>query len=219
MSEAKKQDTNAKASRWCVVLWEHNGDYKWYDQEKDPKLKAYGFQDEICPTTGRKHRQMWVSTQQVRFNYMKYNIMRGTTGRIEGIPVGAKGPNGGDRWAGLQAYCKKEETRDPEGVVVENVINPNQSLSVHEALTLLAKNIYWQEDDKSVAAVETQTTKAEQKYQREAYWRAVSRILLSKPHLAGTYGQPNMEKLWVKTFKAWKQLYINQLSCLADQPA
>jgi len=79
-----------------------------------PGIAEWGYQDEVCPETGRKHRQGYVRTrQQVRFSAMQK--------MLPGIHIEIA-----KNWDALREYCKKVDTAVP-GTQVHQV----QSIPTH----------------------------------------------------------------------------------------
>jgi len=67
-------------------------------EQMPPEVAEWGWQDEVCPDTGRKHRQGYLRTKsQVRFTALK-KILPGVHLEV------AK------NWSALQEYCKKVDT-------------------------------------------------------------------------------------------------------------
>lgn len=204
--------TKIRFVRWSMTVFEG----QWSLLSSMPSdVKAWGWQDEICPRTNKAHKQGYIHTRQMTLLQLA-KVLPGI--HVEPIPYGAKGKNGGDRWQGLLDYCKKEKTRAPGAVPVQ-LVNPDASISTKDAMLLVAKHLYWQEDETEFPDVNADAPKNEVKYQREAYWRAATMIIISKPHLATQYFQPQMEKGWVKTHKAWRILYWRSINtCPAEAP-
>jgi len=192
MSQPDRQTKSydGKFTRWSLgAVYENQ--YKHLDkyQDKLPDIvKRWGWQDEICPKTGRKHRQGFLLcfAQQRRTALNK--VLPGI--HLEGIPFGAKGPKGGDRWQGLLDYCEKPESRDPNSVAVDET-NTKEHVTMEQALTMLAEYSW------SLKVFDTNKKKANE------YWSAVSQILETKPNLVGVYASPQMEKVWVNTRMVW----------------
>lgn len=84
-----------KSSRWSMTVYE--GQWNLLEQ-MPPEVAEWGWQDEVCPDTGRKHRQGYLRTKsQVRFSALK-KILPGVHLEV------AK------NWAALKEYCSKIET-------------------------------------------------------------------------------------------------------------
>jgi len=88
------------ATNWQMTVYE--GQYQLLDK-MPPGVKAWGWQDEICPDTGRKHRQGYVQlTRQQRLSFLR-KILPGVHVEIA------------RNIQDLILYCSKEATRDPDG--------------------------------------------------------------------------------------------------------
>lgn len=116
-----------KSTRWAFTAYE--GQYPILDamNESKPELIAeIGWQDEICETTGKKHRQGYCRTvRQVRFSQLS-TILKGI--HLE------KAKN----WEATVTYCRKKETRDPSGNQVQ--LKWERPLRLHEMLIRVAKD-------------------------------------------------------------------------------
>jgi len=94
---------NDKSSRWQFTAYE--GQYGLL-ATMPPGVAEWGWQDEICPTTQRPHRQGFFRLQsQQRFAWVRKTF--------PGIRVEVA-----RNWDALIQYCKKEETRAPGAVPV-----------------------------------------------------------------------------------------------------
>lgn len=88
----------SKSTRWQFTAYEG----QWYLFKKMPGLIAeWGWQEEICPDTGRRHYQGYLRThQQQRLNA----VCR----MLPGVHLEVARD-----WLKTKNYCKKEETRAP----------------------------------------------------------------------------------------------------------
>lgn len=164
-----------KYTRWAFTAYED--DYPLLEDLLEQKVfKEMGWQDEICPTSSRKHRQGWLVTQTpTRFSALK-KITRG----IHVEPC--------KNIAALKAYCSKEETRDPSGSQV-HVTHPSTHVTVDKYMDLLADLV-----DQS----ESQPVDADRQY-----WQLVNLLLPVRPELAHLAMAPGPKTLWVKTRFVW----------------
>jgi len=96
---AKTDRQTDKSSRWAFTAYEDQ--YGLVDDmSKSATIAEYGWNPEICPETGRKHRQGYLRTKnQVRFSALKKEF--------PGIHFEIA-----KNWEALKNYCKKEETRE-----------------------------------------------------------------------------------------------------------
>jgi len=96
---AKTDRQTDKSSRWSFTAYEDQ--YGLVDDmSKSATIAEYGWNPEICPETGRKHRQGYLrSKNQVRFSALKKEF--------PGIHFEVA-----KNWEALKNYCKKEETRE-----------------------------------------------------------------------------------------------------------
>jgi len=88
-----------KTTRWAFTAYEDQ--YKLVDDMgKSSVVAEYGWNPEICPETGRKHRQGYLRTKiQVRFSALRKEF--------PGIHFEVA-----KNWEALMNYCRKEETRE-----------------------------------------------------------------------------------------------------------
>lgn len=120
MAEEKEKE---KSTRWQFTAFESH--YHLIEARHDV-IAEIGWQDEICPDTGRKHRQGYLRTvRQVRKKQL-YETLPGVH-----IEVARN-------WAGLVNYCRKQESRDPSGNQV--ALKYERPLRLHEMLIEAARN-------------------------------------------------------------------------------
>lgn len=194
--------------RWSMTVYEG----QWHLLAKMPEIvKAWGWQDEICPKTNRPHKQGYIHTRQCTFNTLR-TFLKGP--HIEPIPFGAKGKNGGDRWKGLLEYCQKEATRAPGAVPVHQdnfELPPTQS----EVLLAIAKHLYWAEDQREAYLLDMEgmvlPSGLEKRYLLKMYWLAANRLIVNKPHWGPQFARVETEKLWIRAHKAYRNIYINSI--------
>lgn len=109
-----------KSSRWQMTVYE--GQYGLL-QAMPFEVADWGWQDEICPETQKKHRQGYIRTKnQVRLS--------GVRKFLPGVHVEIA-----RNWAALLAYCKKAETRDPNGQQVHQTNDIPSKYKYAEELT------------------------------------------------------------------------------------
>lgn len=171
---------SAKSTQWSFTAYEA----QWDLFKVMPELVAeWGWQEEVCPTTERKHYQGWLRTKrQVRFSQLR-KILPSVHLEI------AK------NFKALQAYCKKTDTA-VDGTQ-QHHSNPVAALSMAKALIKVAG-----------VGVRIDTTRCEtmdqfkQAYGRE-YELAVARLLRDDENLIGLYSQPQYERAYVKWRGVW----------------
>lgn len=118
-----------KSTRWQFTAFE----------EQYPVIEArheliveIGWQDEVAPDTGRRHRQGYLRTaRQVRFSQLK-EVLPGV--HLE------KAKN----WEALKNYCHKLETRDPSGNQVQRLYE--RPLRLHEILIEVARQYLFEKE-------------------------------------------------------------------------
>lgn len=189
-SQRSKKDV--RFSRWSMTVFENQ--YPLLDIMPS-QFQRWGWQDEVSPTTGRKHRQGFIQTKQLRPRQI-VKILPGV--HIEAIPLGAKGPNGKDRWQALQAYCNKLETRDISGSYVEET-QPSPEWDTETTMYQLAVH-HWEPPTED----EVRTYKGDtRKYYKHEYWHCVRQVLSQWPHKARHFTDPKIEKFWINTRQVW----------------
>lgn len=116
-----------KSTRWAFTAYEK--DYALIDSlvSGHDLIAEIGFQDEVCPTSGRKHRQGYLRTvRQVRFGQLKEVL-----GTIH-FEVAKS-------WNALVAYCRKVKSRDPSGSQVQ--VKFERPMRLHEMLIEVASTL------------------------------------------------------------------------------
>lgn len=100
-----------KNTRYAFTAYEAQYDVVDQAQTDVALVKMLAYQEEVCPTTGRKHRQGCLQTQMpVRFSRVK--------SLLPGVHIEVARD-----WYKLVNYCKKQETRDASGASV-SIMNP-----------------------------------------------------------------------------------------------
>lgn len=95
-------------------------------------IAEIGWQDEIAPSTGQKHRQGYLRTvRQVRFGQLK---------AVMGSCHLEKAKN----WEALKLYCSKTASRDPSGSQVQ--MQWTKPMRLHEMLINVAQQFVRFED-------------------------------------------------------------------------
>lgn len=162
---------DTKYQRWAFTAYEEQ-----YDMLEDSSslFKEIAWQDEICPSTAKKHRQGYLVTQTP----MRFSAVRKLIPGIHLEPA--------KNFTALKKYCAKEETRDPSGSHVQ-LTHPPTHVTVDRFLDMLA--------DLSPPEYPECRTKH--------YWQLVNVLLPSRPELASLAMQPGPRLLWEKTFWVW----------------
>lgn len=112
-----------KTSRWQMTVQEPQYGLL---ETMPPGVAEWGWQDEVCPTTGRKHKQGFLRTSsQCRLSAL--------IKLLPGIHFEAA-----RNWAALITYCGKLETRDPNG---EQVRQTNTIATKYTYATEIADRI------------------------------------------------------------------------------
>jgi len=164
-----------------------------------PSIAEWGWQDEVAPDTGRKHRQGYFRTfRQMRFSQI--------TKILPGIHIEVA-----RNWQALLNYCKKKETRDENGTVV-NVVNANKPMTMGDALTALAKhanvNINKPITDPATGLI---SYAGDKEYKAE-YWMCVREYLTETDNAngIGLFTNNQMVSAWVNTRMYWIGRYNSE---------
>lgn len=188
-----------KSSRWSFTAYER--EYSIVDaaaQDKD-LIKMLKYQEEICPTTGRKHRQGCILTQKpVRFSRLR--------SALPGIHI-----EQARNWSALLAYCEKTETRDSSGSQVSIDNTSFTPRKVSNFLDDIADYVWTEWDSESDFSPEDRInthppdhpTRATPDAVKAEYWRAVSYIVLRNPEAIGILAQPLPQNAWKHTRSVW----------------
>lgn len=169
-----------KATRWAFTAYEQ----QWHlFQNRPPIIAEWGWQEEVCPDTGRHHYQGYIRTdRQVRMSQL-IKLLPGVHLEIA------------RNWQATVQYCKKSETAI-DGTR-HHETNGIASLSMAQALIRVARarprdiNLDFDtlEDYKKAYALE--------------YDRATTTLLREDRNLVGLYSQPQYERAYIKWRKVW----------------
>lgn len=178
--------TDNKNKRWALTVYEEQ--YASVDElAKDDKfVKEIGWQDEVCSSTGRKHRQAYLITQQPQ----RFSALRS---RIPGVHVEVCRD-----LVALKKYCSKEETRDEKGSNYKTT-HPSTHVSVDKFMEMVADNVIEYCSDKTGNPPDH----LGKKELKAEYWLAVGEILRFRPELAHIAMAPGPQVLWLNTRQTW----------------
>lgn len=170
-----------KSTRWAFTAYEDQ--YHLFNEMPDI-VAEWGFQDEVCPDTGRKHKQGYIRTKtQQRFSKMR--------AVFPGVHLEVSRD-----WNKTVNYCKKAESRDPSGNQVHQ-INDRKFLHTHEALLRVAG--VW-------VRPEITTAKDWKEANKDAYWEAVRTLLRVNPQDVGLYSNTMLLTAWLNTMDVWLEM-------------
>ena len=202
----------AKATRWQFTAYEDqfhiidaieraiNNSQEW-DMIDFRTLK---YQTEICPDTGRTHRQGALqSSKQIRFTTMKR--------LLQGVHI-----EPARNWHALLKYCEKTETRLTEGKRVDTSTE-SRPIRIDE-LMIEFGCIWWEEQTcptckyiyghscQSLRPFHLEFCVPHKTYKHPellGYWDIANRFINRFPHLAGLVAQPMPQNLWKHTRQTW----------------
>jgi len=194
--------TDNKYSRFAFTAYEAQWPLVQELSQDALFVKMCKWQQEVCPTSGRKHWQGALLTHRpVRFK----TVMA----RLKGVHI-----EPAKDWNALLAYCCKEETRDPSGNPVE--IRHDRLKTVDELLILLAETV-WELWELSLGDKETFLIRSthppthpdfdgmDRKLRLDQYWQAVAHLCRIPAHRSriGFYSQPIPQNAWIRTAHIW----------------
>jgi len=184
----------------------------------NPNIRMIKYQDEICPDTGRMHRQgCMLTTSQHRFK-----------GKVPNESCRKLLPNvhiePARDWPALLKYCEKVATRDPDGHAVKAVSEYVRS-ETHDLMTDIAK-IYLENQQIEKENFESESTrmvinvvrKENEKltdFLTREYVDLTSTILRRNPKNCGFYGQPMPRNLW----KDYRDVWIDRAISITPVPS
>lgn len=182
-----KLETSKKTTRWAFTAYEHQ--YPLIEAKHD-LIAEIGWQDEICPETGRKHRQGFLRTvRQVRFSQLR--------SLLPGLHI-----EQAKNWTALQKYCKKEATRDPDGSQVVKTYEPPWAL--HDLLQSVAFQLIQEEP---LVRLDSQTDRQV----LLSYLRKYSKhIVLSRPQYATVLVRQDARDAWCAYIEEWMEMARGQ---------
>jgi len=186
MSETDRQtDNQVRSAKWALTFYE-----KQYDLlEKFPEgVVRWGGQDEICPDTGRKHKQVFVQTKQMRFSQIRK--------LFPGVHIEIVKP---ENWFKVINYCKKKDTRDPDGKQFDET-NPSKPMSMGDALTALAAYADANEDVNNIGKEEPLSV-----LRKKEYWVLVNKYLRDTDNANGIslFTNNQIINAWCETRSYW----------------
>lgn len=180
----QSMSNDCKSSRWAFTAYEQ----QWELFATMPPLIAeWGWQEELCPETNRKHYQGYLRTvRQTRFAALK-KVLPGVHLEV------AK------NWDALVNYCKKETTAVAGSQVHETT--GVRSLTMAEALIKVAE---YRPRDINFAECES-VKDFREKYQYE-FEVAVGKLLEIQENLVGLYSQPQYQRAYV----IWRSVWVKK---------
>lgn len=165
-----------RSSRWAFTAYED----QWHFLETIPDLVAeWGWQDEVCPETGRKHKQ----------GYLRTHSQQRLSALVKVLPGIHLEP--ARDWNKLVNYCKKSESRALDGEQVHQV-NPREYLTLDKALTRLANVFDLEAFKRDYIDPDSNGKKVMKKY----FEKAVCELVRENPADIGYYVRPDVERGW-----------------------
>lgn len=183
-----EMDSTVRSTRWSFTAYEP----QYGLLENMPDLVAeWGWQDEVCPQTDRRHRQGYIRTHtQQRFSALK-RVLPGIHIEIA------------RNWQALLEYCKKDETRDASGNQVHQV-NPREYLTLDRALMRIA-NVwndvrYARNCQADYLAFWKKTV---EDVLKEEFNAAICVLVAENPGDVSYYVRPDVWRAWSITHSVW----------------
>lgn len=185
MSETARQD---KARAWSLTIFDP-GEYAILaNKESWPHwIRETKFQEEVAPTTGKRHWQVALFTQQVRFSALKKIF---PSAHIEV----ARNKDA------LMNYVEKSDSAVPG--TQQHLKNEKEYLALHQQLQRLANVAVdlWTEYANMRSSLYEEKDKNPDK---AMYWWIANNILAEEPEMAATLANPALEKMWIHTSGTW----------------
>ena len=171
-----------KATRWSFTAYEA----QWPLFATMPDIVAeWGWQEEICETTSRKHYQGYLRTKrQVRLAQLLKSIPK------VHFEIARN-------WDGLVNYCKKPETA-VEGTQ-RHQLSSTPAMTMADALIMVAENV----PDLPPLKLEQVDNDAIERRVKFEFWESVKKILMTNPNMVGLFTQPQYERAWRNTRSVW----------------
>jgi len=155
-----------------------------------PFVKCIKGQDEVCPTTGRKHFQAQIDTnKQCRSTSFKKWFPKTHFEPVRNLKA-------------HEQYIAKEESRDPSGGKTE-IRKPfvTDRMAMEKLVGTCGRFcecVYMQKSPSGT--LEKEPCHMDDK---EDFWHRVRCILLEEPDLCGLYAKPDLFRLWKNTKSVW----------------
>lgn len=194
MSKTDRQTD--KTTRWAFTAYEDQ--FGLFDKIPD-KVKEWGWQTEICPTTERKHYQGYILTR----TQQRHKAMRDMFPGVH-IEVARE-------WNALVNYCKKIDTAI-EGTQ-KHEVNERKYLQFADALVNVAKcyidphmshahRLRLAPSDEAVALSKITPEQLETK----AFDEAVCQLVEAQPNDVSLYTNPQIKRAWIMCKSVWLRM-------------
>lgn len=113
---------DTKTTMWSITVYE--GQFELLKQ-MPPGIAEWGWQDELCPDTGREHKQGYMRTT-AQHRYKGEHPADSVKRLLPGVHIEACGWKNPDKprlqsWAALKNYCQKKDTRMEGGENVHQI--------------------------------------------------------------------------------------------------
>jgi len=160
------------------------------NDNKDIKMIKY--QDEVCPRTGRKHRQTALLLhKQLRFSTL--------SALLPGVHI-----EPARDWINLLAYCEKTDTRDLSGSQV-TAKSTYKHIQLHDMLTDFG-DIYIRLNPTECPICNITDCKCSvmvDKQDVSDYWVIANVYMRSHPEMCHLVGSPIAQTLWKRSRDVW----------------
>jgi len=182
MSQTDRQTDKDRETKWSLTVQEG----QWHLLDVMPEIVAeWGWQEEIAPTTGSKHRQCYVRTKrQVRFAQMKKTF--------PGVHIEMA-----LEWSKLVNYCKKTDTAVPN-TQIHQLAPVNTAKTMAQVLVQICSHLPYHEP-----MTMDMTPKQIEERLSSDYRHACEEILMENPNLVGLLGL----QLYERNFKLFKKVF------------
>lgn len=184
MPKSQTDRQTDKSTRWAFTAYEAQWPL-FNDMEPHKDLVAeWGWQREVCPTSGREHYQGFMRThRQVRFS----QIVKA----FPGVHVEVA-----RQWDALVNYCRKDDTA-VDGTQV-HVKSDYQVWSMERLFTEMARYAFSQD-----RYDELRRDNALKIVDDMEYWSIVRSILTEDSSRVAMFATPQVKKIWANTRSVW----------------
>lgn len=203
--EDRQTDSTTRGVYWSVIVNNPNGEdlEKVYKGPYPPWMKHIKGQQETAPTTGTRHINMYLHTEQMRLSGISKWLNRANIKPLMGIEHR-------DNW--IEKYSQKDESaiantqfevdrRQQEG--------ERKQRTMAGILTEMAA-FRWSDSDikeKVVGSEESKGRPIKQVYEEE-YWNIVTIMCGQDENLIQLFTMPAYKTAWVNTRRTWIQKSI-----------
>jgi len=191
------EDTTVKSTRFAFTAYEGEWPY-FLSQPPNDLIAEWGWQEEVCPDSGRHHLQGFLRTKRQTRMSTLIKIYKGVHLEVA------------RNWAACKNYSYKAKSAVPG--TQKYWISEQKALTMKDTLLMIASNSMrlqivgrcsriFQEDE--TGKIKPPTKQELKQEIIEEYWAAVNEILMDQPDLIGLLSQPQYQRAWENTRQVW----------------